>query len=235
MQRLLTVFLLIVSTSLFASSGNNIKTDIPPNGYTLIPIFKKQIDIIFPGIPEKAYPQALSEHETCIYLKHSRCLNPKSRLKTSREEGAGLGQITRAYRKDGTQRFDALADLRKRHIDYLSDLSWDNVYSRPDLQINAILVMLKDYYGHFIKVVDPMERLKMTDAAYNGGPSGVDKERIACGLAKNCDPQIWFDNVERYCLKSKEPLYGNRSACQINRHHVADTLDRIPKYQPYFK
>jgi membrane-bound lytic murein transglycosylase MltF len=73
-------------------------------------------------------------------------------------------------------------------------------------------------------VSDPYRRLEFTDAAYNGGLGGVQKERRACGLKPNCDPQQWFGHVEHTCLKSRTPLYGGRSACDINRHHVHDVV-----------
>lgn len=177
------------------------------------------------------------EHESCISLTHSRCWNPKSRLKSAREEGAGLGQITRAYRPDGSVRFDALAEIRSKHKNELYELSWSNVYERPDLQIRAVVLKSKDNYVYYMKKASsPFEALAFGDAAYNGGIGGLDKERRACQLAEGCDPSKWFGHVERYCLKSKAALYGNRSACDINRHHVKDVLlIRAPKYQQFWK
>ena len=48
---------------------------------------------LWPGHPYLPYVGGLIEHESCISLTHSRCWNPKSRLKTEKEEGAGLGQF----------------------------------------------------------------------------------------------------------------------------------------------
>jgi hypothetical protein len=37
--------------------------------------------------------------------------------------------------------------------------------------------------------------------------------------------------VERHCLKSRQPIYGSRSACDINREHVRNVfLVRRAKY-----
>lgn len=81
-----------------------------------------------------------------------------------------------------------------------------------------------------------LEALAFADAAYNGGIGGLDTERRACKLSSSCDHTKWFDNVELFCMKSKTALYGNRSACDINRHHVKDVIIiRAPKYLPYFK
>lgn len=185
--------------------------------------------------PKAAYLASLIEHESCISLKHSKCWNSQSRLRSDREEGAGLGQITRAFKADGSIRFDALSELKYKYPKELSELSWQVVYTRPDLQIRALTLMMRDNYQAFDKyVLDKHEAYAFADAAYNGGLGGVNHERRACKLTSWCDPNRWFDNVEKLCLKSKVALYGNRSACDINRHHVKDVINtRSDKYTKF--
>lgn len=80
------------------------------------------------------------------------------------------------------------------------------------------------------------DAMAFADAAYNGGIRGLQQERRACGMSTDCDPSKWFGHVERYCLKSRVALYGNRSACDINRHHVYDVLVvKLNKYSAFFK
>lgn len=178
---------------------------------------------------------ALIEHESCISLTHSKCWNPKSRLKSAREEGAGLGQITRAYTKDGSLRFDSLADMRRKYPLELGEWSWYNVYDRPDLQIRAIILMMRDNYKSYSLVPDKFEAYAFADASYSGGTRDLNSERRACMMISGCDANKWFGNVEKYCMKSKVALYGARSACDINRNHVTDVLiQRAPKYRPFF-
>lgn len=185
--------------------------------------------------PKAAYLASLIEHESCISLKHSKCWNSQSRLRSDREEGAGLGQITRAFKADGSIRFDALSELKHKYPKELSELSWQVVYTRPDLQIRALTLMMRDNYQTFDKyVLDKREAYAFADAAYNGGLGGVNHERRACKLTSWCDPNRWFDNVEKLCLKSKVALYGSRSACDINRHHVKDVINtRSDKYTKF--
>ena len=183
---------------------------------------------LWPDHPDPAALAALVEQESCVSLKSPRCWNPGARLKTDREEGAGMGQITRAYRADGSLRFDALADLRRQYDRELSGLSWDTVYKRPDLQLRALVLMSRDAARPFRASA---AWLHFGDAGYNGGVAGVQKERRACKLAGGCDPGKWFGNVETHCLKSRQPLYGGRSACDINREHVHNVfLVRRAKY-----
>ena len=215
-----------------AARAQDVRSYIPPAAEQYRLTFGQEQRANWPDHPRPEVLPALVEHESCISLTHSRCWNPKSRLKTSREEGAGFGQITRAWSPNGSTRFDALAEMRDQHPAALKDLNWSNVYARPDLQLRALVLQSKGYFQGLTVVTDPMERLAFADAAYNGGLGGVQKERRACGLKPGCDPQRWFGNVERTCLKSHAPLYAGRSPCDINRHHVQDVvLTRSPKYR----
>ena len=204
------------------------RAEVPPQSRQYMPIVAAEITAQWPAIPLPEYIPGLIEHESCITLKHSRCWAPTSRLKTAREEGAGLGQLTRAYRADGSTRFDALAEMRAAHPG-LRELSWSNVYQRPDLQIRAVVLKVRgDYRALGGK---GLPGLHFADAAYNGGRGGVNAERRACAMAAGCDPAQWFGHVDGHCLKSKAALYGQRSACDINRHHVEDVVKvRAPKY-----
>ena len=204
------------------------RAEVPPQSRQYLPIVASEINAQWPAIPLLEYIPGLIEHESCITLKHSRCWAPTSRLKTAREEGAGLGQLTRAHRADGSTRFDALAEMRAAHPG-LRELSWSNVYQRPDLQIRAVVLKVRGDY----RALDGkgLPGLHFADAAYNGGRGGVNAERRACAMANGCDPAQWFGHVDGHCLKSKAALYGQRSACDINRHHVEDVVKaRAPKY-----
>lgn len=209
----------------------NLGTYIPANAAVYMPILRAEQLRFWADHPRPAVLAGLVEQESCISLTHGRCWSPTSKLKTAREEGAGLGQITRAYRQDGSPRFDSLADMRRQYPD-LSEWTWANVYARPDLQLRAIVLMSRANYLALRLVALPDDRLAFADAAYNGGLSGVQRERRACGLKAGCDPQQWFRNVELHCLKGHTPIYGQRSACDINREHVQMVMRvRSAKYR----
>lgn len=233
MRYIFYTFIVLMSTLSFAQS---IDKYVPENAKLYLPVLKTEVENTFPEVKYPYYFAGLAEQESCISLKHSRCWSPKSMLKTSREEGAGIFQLTRAYNTNGTTRFDSLNDLRAKHMEELRELAWGNVYQRPDLQIRSMLLMSKDNYKVFYLVNDQKERLKMMDAAYNAGPGSVKKRRLQCGLTKGCDPQIWFDNVELMKTLSQKPIYGNRSPYMINNEHVDLIFNhRMGKYEPYFK
>lgn len=227
------IFLFAV-LSLFGGQvrAQDVRTYVPAQARLYLPVLAAEQRAHWPAHPSPELLAALVEHESCISLKHSRCWNPKSRLMSPREEGAGFGQITRAYRANGSLRFDALQEMRDRHP-ALREWSWQNVYSRPELQLRALVLMSRDNFKAIARLVaEPQAALAFADAAYNGGLGGVQNERRACGMKAGCDPQRWFGHVEHVCLKSRAALYGGRSACDINRHHVKDVLlVRAPKYR----
>lgn len=212
----------------------DVKTYIPVNAKKYLPILKEQVQQYFADFPDYSYFGGLIEQESCIALTWKSCWNPTTKLDTKREYGAGLGQLTKAYNSQGQIRFDALNEIRRLHHAELEQLSWSNILQRPDLQMRAIVLMTRDNFKRLYMIKDPYQRIAFADAAYNGGLGGVYQDRRLCGLSPHCDPQIWFDNVEKTCTKSKQAIYGNRSPCQINRQHVEYVLElRMAKYSPY--
>ncbi len=225
----LTFYSLIVS-------AQSVKTYIPEKAYTYLPTIYTELDRIIPGFPYPYYVPALIEHESCISLKSKRCFDPTSELLSKREQGVGFFQITRTFKEDGSTRFDILTDMKKRYQTQLKELSWVNIKRRPDLQIRSGILLINENYKSFYMIKDPFERTAMADSAHNGGRRDVNKSRVVCGLAKNCDPQKWFLNTEKYCVKSKKPLYAGRSACDINTHHPRDVMfNRMPKYKQHYQ
>jgi hypothetical protein len=207
-------------------------TYLPPKAVTYAPVLKAEQAKFWSDHPAPSALAGLVEQESCTYLGSPSCWSPAAKLKTSREEGAGMGQITRAWAADGALRFDSLASMRQRYPD-LQGWNWSNVYQRPDLQLRAIVLMSREnFQGVYRLVPEPTAALAFADAAYNGGMGGVQSDRRACNIKPGCNPDIWFGHVELTCTKSRAALYGNRSACDINREHVHNViLVRSPKYR----
>ena len=227
---LLMMSIILAPITAMASNG-----DIPVQSKQYFPVIQSETKELLPDFIYPYYFAGLIELESCVTLTSKKCWSPTSELKSKREVGIGMGQITKTFKADGSIRFDSLSDMAKAHHNELKEASWNNIASRPDLQIKIVILMTKDNYSALYAVTDPYQRLAMADSAYNGGLGGLKKERRLCGLTANCDPQVWFSNVEDKCLKSKKPLYGKRSACDINRQHVTSVLDvKMVKYKMYF-
>lgn len=230
-------WLLLIGLCLVAFTSTaqkvDVRTYIPKNAYALFPVLQEEIYRLIPETPYPEYFGGLGEQESCLSLTHSRCWLPTSQLLTKREEGGGLFQLTRAYREDGSLRFDSLQAAREQWRTELKDLSWGNLYQRPDLQIRTMLLMVRRDLKLFADA-PPLEQYKFADSAYNGGPGDVKKSRTKCALTPGCNPNIWKGNVEAVSVKSDKPIYGNRSAKFINNEHVENIFElRMHKYRPY--
>lgn len=210
--------------------AQDIRTYIPPQAMQYMPILKTHIDREWPEHPVRGMVPATFEHESGCFALKRMCWSPKAQLKTSREEGASFIQITRAYRADGSIRFDALQEMVTRYPQ-LRGWNWGNVYDRPDLALLAGVLKLRDGYKLFDRTVrDPVQAVLFADLGYNAGNGRVQTDRRACGLKTGCDPQRYFEHVELTCTASRQPIYGQRSACDISRNHVRDVWARSGKY-----
>lgn len=224
-----------VLCALFSSSWAQTNY-IPPQAFQYKQEIKDNLDEYFPQLAKYNYVPALIEHESCISLKHKRCWNPASELLTKRENGVGFFMVTRAWdEQTGAVRFDSLTDMKNKYKDALKEASWGTFKARPDLQIRMGVLMLRDNHKALYSIKDQDVRMQMMDAAHNAGLGNVMKKRRACGIKKDCDPQLWYDNTENECIGHTRKLYGNRSACDIVKNHVRDTiLIRMPKYEAQY-
>ena len=213
----------IVLFGLLMVFNGGVRAEIPKNAHKYLPLLEVTSKQLFAAHPDAPVLAGMVHQETCAGRDSPRCWSPLARLRSPREEGAGFGQLTRTFTSTGQIRFDALAEMKAKHKE-LAQLSWANIYDRPDLQMVALVLKSRDDYQVFSSVKDTKERLVFQVAAYNRGVGGVQSERRACKLKPGCDPDKWFGHVETTCTASRAPIYGNRSACDINRQHVRNVL-----------
>ena len=230
MVKIIMLILVLLVTTLHGRCKIK-SSEIPPNAYLYLDDMYKEFNRLNIDISRPWYFGALIEHESCITLCRKRCWSPTSRLKTKREEGAGLPQLTRAYNRYGKLRFDIIHTLRRKHPKELSELNWNNVYNRPDLQMRAMMLLWKEPMYRFKNKVSDITVINFLDSIYNGGLKYFLRERKSCYLRANCDETKWFNNVARMNARGHRVLYGNRTAHMINRHHVSDVRKKMNKYK----
>lgn len=232
--RVFLLFLLGVVALLGAacwSYGQQVPAQALQHLPTLVQVQRSQ----WPTAPQPWFLAGQVEQESCITLKHPKCWNTGAELKTSREYGFGLGQITIAYRADGSVRFNKWAELRTRYP-ALRAWTWEQRFE-PAYQLTALVVMdrgLCELYGDAWSAED---RLGFCLSAYNGGEGGVRQDRMLCSNTPGCDRTRWFSHVELHSMKARMPFTGYaKSPFEINREYPRNVLQvRRQKYQQFFQ
>lgn len=214
-----------------------IETYIHPRALPVLPVIKEEMALYAPKVTQPWVMAAIYDHETCPGYKSFKCWNTSAELKTSREQGLGLPQMTRTWNPDGSIRFDNIANMKRAYPEQLSELDWNTFRNRLDLQVRSSSLLFYEEWRRLYTVTGETNRLRMTRSAWNGGGGRVATARSRCKLTTGCDPQIWFGNVEKHLPQSRVPMkgYGNRSPYDINVYYVADTEKRMAKFKPFFE
>lgn len=201
---------------------------LPPNVDLYLPVLVAEykanwFDLLW---PEKLAGQV--EQETCPSRKSKRCWNPKTENinpKNNGEYGFGLGQIT------NTNKYNNFDDVVQKYSG-MKGWKWEDRFN-PTYQLRALIYMDRAAYRVFTKSgVDAENALRFAFSSYNGGQGGVIKDRKFCAQFKDCNPNVWYGNVETHSVKAKTKLNGySISAFTINRDYVANIDKRAPKYK----
>lgn len=179
----------------------------------------------WPAQPLPSSLPAQIEQETCPSLTSKECFSPHAELKTPREYGFGLGQLT------VTPAFNNFNTVRQQQP-ALRNWQWADRFN-PTNQLIALLTMDAGSYRSCSSLMaTPYDGLACTFAAYNGGMGGFLSDRRVCSNTKGCNPRVWFNNVATTSLKAKKPASGyGQSFFQINREYVENILvTRRSKY-----
>lgn len=230
-NNLLLVIVMLVGVTMFLAVTNANATEkpfIPEKAKIYLPALVSALNATnFP----KDYAESIAgqiEQETCYSLKHKKCWNPKTELKTSREYGFGLGQLTITDKFSG---FDEVKQYKE-----LKDWQWEDRYN-PEMQIRGIIIKNRIAYNA-IKwtVVNEYEKQAMMYAAYNGGVGGLLSDRRLT-LSSGGDTSKWFGGIELYSKKSKVPHPEYKvSFFDINRSYPKNILTvRMMKYKPWME
>ena len=209
--------------------AQDVRTFIPPGAKVYAPVLVEKQRQVWPQAPEPWTLGGLAEQESCPGLKSSRCWNPRTELKTSREYGFGLPQIT------VTSRFNKFNELVEAH-ESLRDWKWEDRYD-PGFQLTAMAEMTRSLWRRLPPAATATDHWGFVLSSYNGGISGALQDKRLCANTSGCDPTRWLGHVENTSMKSRvpQPAYGGRSWFQINREHARNVLTlRRDKYKVFW-
>lgn len=201
---------------------------LTPNEQKYLPVLQGEIAAYWPDHFAQSMFAAQVQQETCPSLQSKKCWSPTAELKTSREYGFGLGQITK------TARFDNFQEVKKLDKSLVA-WTWDNRYN-AQYQLRALVLQDKAGWSKFGKAASDTDRMAFALAAYNGGLGGVLSDRAVCQATPGCDRERWFNHVERTSKKAKVAANGyGQSFFQINRLYITNvTGPRRARYLAFF-
>lgn len=190
---------------------------LPPNATLYLPVLAAEVATYWPDMPLPSALGAQVEQETCVSLKSKGCWNPHTELKTDREYGFGLGQIT------VTSRFNVFTEVKALDPS-LRAWAWEDRYN-PHLQLRALVLKDKQGYKLITGARTETNQLAFAMAAYNGGMGGLNSDRRMCEATPGCDKGRWFGNVALTSLKQHTVTKGyGQSFFDINRGYVLSIL-----------
>lgn len=227
-QAVLSILLAIAGVCL-SDPGLAEQALLPPKANQYLPVLTDEVSRHWPAIPSAPAMGAQVEQESCVSLRSPRCWDPTVELKTDREYGFGLPQITITAKFNN---FEAAKQLDPSLRNWRYE---DRFQAAP--QLRTMVLMLKRNYTGLPSVPDPVERMRMAQAGYNQGMGGLTNRRKLCRQAPGCNPDIWFGNVENYTLQKKTVSKGyGKSFAQITQEYVLNIWTvRLPKYITWFK
>lgn len=198
---------------------------IPSLAIVYLPVLATVIALLWPSMPDRALIAAQIEQETCASLTSKKCWNPRTELKTSREYGFGLGQLT------VTEKFNNFEAARSWDKS-LAGWKWDDRFN-ADMQLRALVAYDRNLYSQIRFGATDQDKLAFMFSSYNGGLGGLLKDRRMCAAVKGCDPDRWFGHIEQHSFRAKTSVAGyGKSFFDINREYVRNILFvRSPKYR----
>lgn len=227
-MRLLTLLLLLP----ILSSALTDRQVLQKAGGTL-PMLDSLISSYWPDNVCRSFIAGQIEQETCANFK--KCWNSTTELKTDREYGFGLGQITIAFNKDGSERFNNFKEaVRKYHE--LADWRWADRFNIR-AQLIYLLLECRASYNKWKSYFDgDIQIFAAVFVSYNAGSGTVLKRIGLCRITGDCNTRCWFGGLESIHLKQEEVLlYGRQLYARRNEYPHNIIFVRSKKYESFFQ
>ena len=178
----------------------------------LLPVLEQTLD--------RHWPKAQMSHIMCGQVEQESSWRPKAELKTSREYGFGLGQITI------TSRFNNFETAKQ--LEPLKNWAWEERFD-PENQLIFLVFTDQANYNRLSCLFDqPRDIWAASLVSYNAGLGTVLQRRRA---APESLKRRWFGGLELIMLKSETgELYG-RNLWKVRNEYPQKVFNKSEKYK----
>lgn len=186
------------------------------------------------------YRELLNEHWFGMPLPHLPCgqveqessWKPRATLKTSRELGRGLAQMTIAYRSNGSERFNIYREAVRWKA--LKRWDWQSAPYNERYQLTFMILQDRMNFGMMRPMFrDDVEAWKATLVCYNAGRGRV-LARRAIARSRDSPTDRWTGGLDAaHGPKEDRRLYGRPLWQAVNEYPIK-IFRRAEKYRQFF-
>jgi len=214
---------LMVMVSLTLAHGAMTDATILAKARPHMHIFRAVVDKHWPGAPNPENLPGKVEQETCATMRQ--CWNSHTELKTAREYGFSYSQMTVAYNKDGSERFNKFDEARRQYHELVS-WKWADRYN-DEYQFIFITLesrrLYETYRRYFTHDVDA-EAASLV--AYNAGGGTVTGRIAVCRHTTGCDATRWFGGLDSVVIPGEQRLLYGRSLHDRRNEYPDNIINR---------
>jgi hypothetical protein len=175
------------------------------------------------------WPQAPHRHLAAGQVEQESGWKERATLKTSRELGRGLAQLTIAYDAQGAERFNTYRDA-VRHKS-LAAWDWRSDPYNPRYQLAYLVLRDRaEWAAMRMLMVDDLERWKSALVCYNAGRGRV-LARRAYALAAGLPADRWSGGLDLAHGPSEDRLLYGRPLWQAVNEYPRKVVGRAEKYR----
>jgi membrane-bound lytic murein transglycosylase MltF len=214
--RILIATLLIFGFQAWPVSGFSAQVNIMARAEKHLPALSELTDRHWPDAPRREVIAAQVEQESRW--------NPKAELKTSREYGFGLAQIT------VTSRFDNFREARR--LSALKDWQWEDRHNARYQMTYLVLTDRSNFRQVSRLFQDDTNRWAAALVAYNAGMGTLLQRRALALRTNSVTPTKWFGGLDAVRLPYENRLlYGRNLGAMRNEYPHLIIKVRAPKYR----
>lgn len=154
----------------------------------------------------------------------------RATLKTSRELGRGLVQLTIAYRPDGSERFNSYRDAVRYRA--LAGWDWQRDPYNTHYQLTYLVLTDRGNYRQMERLhfADPAETFRAALICYNAGPGRV-LARRAEALRRGLPVDRWTGGLEQSWGRGETRMLYGRPLWQAVNEYPRVVFTRAGKYR----